>query len=85
MRDGDLTLKQRNELLAAMTEDVADLVLANNYWQNMLLSNGRAQRGALLPVHQRLMTVLEQRGLLDRDQYLPTDEQIAARSNRARA
>ena len=27
VRDGDLTLKQRNELLAAMTEDVADLVL----------------------------------------------------------
>ena len=80
VRDGDLTLKQRNELLAAMTEDVADLVLANNYWQNMLLSNGRAQRGALLPVHQRLMTVLEQRGLLDREiEYLPTDEQIAAR------
>jgi len=80
VQDGDLTMKQRNELLAAMTEDVADLVLANNYWQNMLLSNGRAQRGGLLPVHQRLMGVLEQRGLLDREiEFLPTDDQIAQR------
>jgi glutamate dehydrogenase len=85
VQDGDLTIKQRNELLAAMTEDVADLVLANNYWQNMLLSNGRAQRGALLPVHQRLMTVLEKRGLLDRRiEYLPTDEEIGERMREGR-
>jgi glutamate dehydrogenase len=78
--DGDLTIKQRNELLAAMTDDVADLVLANNYWQNMLLSNGRAQRGALLPVHQRLMHRLEARGLLDREiEFLPDDEEITER------
>ncbi len=77
---GDLTTKQRNELLAAMTEDVGDLVLANNYWQNMLLSNGRSQNGALLPVHQRVMSALEARGLLDRQiEFLPTDEQITER------
>jgi glutamate dehydrogenase len=80
VQDGDLTVKQRNELLAAMTEDVADLVLANNYWQNMLLSNGRSQRGGLLPVHQRVMSVLEERGLLDRViEFLPSDEQINER------
>jgi glutamate dehydrogenase len=80
VHDGDLTIKQRNELLAAMTDDVADLVLANNYGQNMLLSNGRSQRGALLPVHQRLMVDLEKRGLLDRTiEFLPTDEQISER------
>ncbi len=85
VHDGDLTVKQRNELLAAMTEDVADLVLANNYWQNMLLSNGRSQQGALLPVHQRLMSSLENRGLLDRDiEFLPSDEQIAARMQEGR-
>ena len=83
--DGDLTVKQRNELLAAMTDDVADLVLANNYWQNMLLSNARAQEGAMLPVHQRLMTSLENRGLLDRDiEFLPADEQIDLRISESR-
>jgi len=85
VQDGDLTVKQRNELLAAMTEDVADLVLANNYWQNMLLSNGRAQRGGLLPVHQRVMTLLEERGLLDREiEFLPSDEQISERIREGR-
>ncbi|MCU0295939.1 MAG: NAD-glutamate dehydrogenase [Candidatus Nanopelagicales bacterium] len=85
VNDGDLTVKQRNELLAAMTEDVADLVLANNYWQNMLLSNGRSQDGALLPVHQRLMAALEQRGLLDRViEFLPGDEQITERIKQGR-
>ena len=83
VHDGDLTVKQRNELLASMTDDVAHLVLANNYWQNMLLSNGRFQQGGLLPVHQRLMTSLENRGLLDRTiEFLPTDEQIAERLGR---
>jgi len=85
VHDGDLTVKQRNELLAAMTDDVADLVLANNYWQNMLLSNGRSQRGALLPVHQRVMALLEQRGLLDRRiEFLPDDEQITERIKQGR-
>jgi glutamate dehydrogenase len=80
VHDGDLTVKQRNELLAAMTDDVAELVLANNYWQNMLLSNGRSQRGTLLPVHQRLMTSLENRGLLDRSiEFLPDDDEISER------
>ncbi|MEZ5186704.1 MAG: NAD-glutamate dehydrogenase [Candidatus Nanopelagicales bacterium] len=80
VQDGDLTVKQRNELLAAMTDDVADLVLANNYWQNMLLSNGRSQKGQLLPVHQRLMAVLEAKGLLDREiEFLPDDDEIAER------
>ncbi|MFN8183209.1 MAG: NAD-glutamate dehydrogenase [Candidatus Nanopelagicales bacterium] len=85
VHDGDLTVKQRNELLAAMTDDVADLVLANNYWQNMLLSNGRSQQGALLPVHQRVMALLEQRGLLDRRiEFLPDDEQITERIKQGR-
>ena len=85
VHDGDLTVKQRNELLAAMTEDVADLVLANNYWQNMLLSNGRSQQGALLPVHQRVMAILEERGLLDRRiEFLPDDDQISERMKQGR-
>ena len=85
VHDGDLTVKQRNELLAAMTEDVADLVLANNYWQNMLLSNGRSQQGALLPVHQRLMAFLEERGLLDRQiEFLPGDDEILERMREGR-
>ena len=36
--DGDMTLKQRNELLAKMTDDVGLLVLRDNYLQTQALS-----------------------------------------------
>ena len=42
--DGDLTEKQRNDLLASMTDEVGDLVLDDNYEQNIALANAEAQR-----------------------------------------
>ena len=38
MADGELTDKQRNALLAEMTDDVAALVLRDNYFQTQALS-----------------------------------------------
>ena len=35
---GDLTIKQRDELLASMTDEVGDLVLRDNVLQNLALS-----------------------------------------------
>ncbi len=43
VRRGELTTEQRNELLASMTDDVAEHVLRDNYEQNVLLGNARAQ------------------------------------------
>src|SRR5204862_1105516 len=43
VRDGDMTEKQRNELLAEMTDEVARLVLADNYTQTQALSLALAQ------------------------------------------
>jgi glutamate dehydrogenase len=78
--DGDLTIKQRNELLVEMTDDVSRLVLRDNYEQNVLLGNARAQEHSMLPVHQRLIHWLEERGDLDRAiEYLPSDADIARR------
>ena len=78
--DGDLTVKQRNQLLDEMTDDVATHVLADNYLQNQVLGYARAQASALLPVHQRLMHALEERGLLDRQlEVLPSDAEISER------
>ena len=75
--DGDLTVKQRNELLGAMTDDVSDHVLLDNYLQNQVLGYARAQAPALLPVHQRLMQSLEERGMLDRAlEVPPSDHEI---------
>ena len=80
VRDGDLTLKQRNQLLQSMTDDVAAEVLRDNYEQNVLLGNARAQQYSMLPVHQRLIHWLEERGDLNRSlEYLPSDADIARR------
>ena len=72
VRDGDLTAKQRNDLLAEMTDDVGRLVLRDNYEQNILLGNARVQSHQMLTVHQRFIRELEARGDLDRAlEFLP--------------
>ena len=81
VRAGDLTIKQRNQLLASMTDEVALQVLRTNYEQNVLLGNARAQEHSMLSVHERLIQALERRGDLDRAlEFLPDEQQIAARS-----
>jgi len=81
---GALTSEGRNELLAEMTEDVARLVLRNNYQQTLSLSV--AQRRGLqdFGFQQRLIQVLEARGLLDRVvEVLPDDMEIEERRRRS--
>ena len=79
-REGEMTLEQRNTLLASMTDDIARQVLRDNYEQNVLLGNARAQEQLLLPVHRRLIHALEERGDLDRAlEYLPSDIEIERR------
>ncbi len=81
--DGDLTGKQRNELLASMTAEVADLVLADNYDQNLALANALAQAPALLHVHEDWMRALEGDHLLNRElEALPSRREVAARIER---
>ncbi|HSK26718.1 MAG TPA: NAD-glutamate dehydrogenase [Jiangellales bacterium] len=81
VRDGDLTEKQRNELLASMTDEVGELVLAHNYDQNVALASSAAQSPALLHVHRSYIAALESRGLLDRSlEALPTERQLMERA-----
>ena len=63
---GDLTVKQRNELLASMTDEVAGLVLRENYLQNVTLDVALAQAPALVNVHEAYLGALEAEGVLDR-------------------
>ncbi|MET9519261.1 NAD-glutamate dehydrogenase [Streptomyces sp. NPDC002994] len=75
--DGDMTVKQRNKLLATMTDEVGTLVLRNNYAQNTALANAVTQAPSLLHAHQRFMRRLERDGHLNRPlEFLPTDRQI---------
>jgi glutamate dehydrogenase len=78
--DGEMTLKQRNRLLAQMTDDVATLVLRNNYRQTQTLSLAGAQAASMVDVHARLMRDLELRANLDRDiEFLPATDALAER------
>ncbi|HCA87123.1 MAG TPA: NAD-glutamate dehydrogenase [Streptomyces sp.] len=80
VRDGDMTVKQRNRLLAEMTDEVGALVLRNNYAQNVAMANASAQAPSLLHAHQRAILRLERAGNLNRAlEYLPTDRQIKER------
>jgi glutamate dehydrogenase len=78
---GDMTLKQRDRLLEAMTDDVAQLVLRDNYDQTQALSVAQSRGTALLDAQSRLMRGLE-RGQLQLNraiEYLPDDEALAER------
>ncbi|HZN19968.1 MAG TPA: NAD-glutamate dehydrogenase domain-containing protein, partial [Micromonosporaceae bacterium] len=77
---GELTMAERDELLVAMTDEVADLVLQDNYDQARALGNARSQARPLLPVHRRMITDLERAGRLNRTlEALPGDEELAVR------
>jgi glutamate dehydrogenase len=83
VRAGALTFEARNLLLAEMTQEVARLVLRNNYQQTLALS--LAQRRGLedLGFQQRLMQLLETQGKLDRGvEFLPDDMALAERRKR---
>jgi glutamate dehydrogenase len=80
LEQGDLTLKQRNQLLVDMTEDVAKLVLQNNYRQTLAISVAQSEalrRGA---EYRRFMQWLQVQGRLSRTlEYLPEDDVLLER------
>jgi glutamate dehydrogenase len=80
IQSGSLDLEARNVLLAEMTDDVARMVLADNYGQNVVLGNSRAGASALVTVQQRMIRELERTGMLDRAlEFLPDDEELRTR------
>jgi glutamate dehydrogenase len=80
LRDGRLTMDGRNALLADMTDEVAELVLRNNYLQPLALSLAERRGMEDFGFLERLIQTLENRGLLDRAvEHLPDDMQLAER------
>jgi glutamate dehydrogenase len=81
--DGELTGKQRNTLLADMTDEVARLVLRDNYFQTQSLSIATRMGVKLLDAQTRFIRFLEKSGRLKRAlEFLPDDETIAERRAR---
>jgi glutamate dehydrogenase len=84
--DGELTEKQRNKLLAEMTDDVGALVLQDNYYQPQSLSVTQLNAQRLLDAQARFMRHLEKAGRLNRAvEFLPTDEEIGERRGKGLA
>lgn len=82
--DGDLTQKQRNQLLHDMTNAVADLVLQDNYRQTFALSIARQQVGSRMREYGRFIHFLQEQGLLNRKlEFLPSDEQLLERLHKS--
>ncbi|MBI1216490.1 MAG: NAD-glutamate dehydrogenase, partial [Alphaproteobacteria bacterium] len=73
-----LNLEQRNKLLVKMTDEVAALVLRDNYQQSQSLSLQQYLAKAHLGLHSDLMRAMEKAKLLKRSlEGLPDDESIA--------
>ena len=80
MREGRLSLAKRNDLLAKMTEEVAELVLEDNRLQTLALSVVEAGGADSLPALVRTIDLLELGGRLDRKvEGLPTSEALLRR------
>ncbi|MCB1760489.1 MAG: NAD-glutamate dehydrogenase, partial [Gammaproteobacteria bacterium] len=80
LASGEMTAKQRNRLLAQMTDEVAELVLAHNYAQTQSISLVAWKSAEKLYEHARFIDHLEQRGKLNRKlEYLPDAKMIAER------
>ena len=77
--EGDMTLKQRDVLLAEMTDELAGLILRDNYLQTQAISVMEAQGGTILDSQVRLIQDLEKAGKLNREvEKLPNDAALAA-------
>ena len=77
---GELTPTARGELLHAMTDEVAALVLRQNYDQNRALAAAGAQAAQMLHVHSRYLRKLEREHRIGRRlDSLPGDREIAER------
>ncbi len=80
-----LTLEKRNQLLVDMTDEVAALVLRDNYLQSQALSMLEARAGKDLLEHAHSIRRLEVSGLLDRSlEFLPASEEITERHQAGR-
>jgi glutamate dehydrogenase len=83
---GDMTEKQRRELLESMTEAIAELVLRNNYRQTQALS--LAEREALVRTgeYRRLIQRMELDGRLSRAlEFIPDDDTLVERKAAGKA
>src|SRR5690606_15369227 len=80
---GEITVEQRNAQLASMTDEVARLVLLDNYRQNQAITVMEHMSANRLGSNAHFIRTLEAEGILDRQiEFLPSDAEIAERKSR---
>ncbi|NDH09206.1 MAG: NAD-glutamate dehydrogenase [Gammaproteobacteria bacterium] len=86
VKNGDLTLKQRDLLLSQMTDEVAGLVLKENDAQTRALSLWASQALRHVDLYIRYMDKLEQSGKLDRKiEFLPNTQTLLERKQNSQS
>ncbi len=80
---GELPASERDALLKQMTTEVGEMVINDNYRQNLAISVMQAFGVGRMGAKQHFIRTLESQGLLDRAiEYLPSDEELAERKVR---
>jgi glutamate dehydrogenase len=83
--NGDLTQKQRNQLLVEMTDNVAQLVLENNYRQTQAISVAQSEAFSRSAEYRRFMNALQTAGRLNRKlEFLPNDDALLERQTQGK-
>ena len=78
--EGSMTKEERNKLLEKMTDEVAELVLVDNYDQTQMLSLESSVAQQTVDLFRQYMNDLEKTGRLDRKlEYLPDDKTLLER------
>ncbi len=85
VKSGELSEKDRNQLLVEMTDEVARKCLDNNYRQTQIIDAIEKHAPLRMYQHARFMRHLEDEKILNRRlEYLPSDKQITDRIARNR-
>ncbi len=80
MTEGKLTYKQRNKLLEQMTDEVAELVLRDNYEQTQMISLEVSVMNATMDLLRRYMNELEKTERINRKlEFLPSEKTLMER------
>ncbi|MCA9837863.1 MAG: NAD-glutamate dehydrogenase [Trueperaceae bacterium] len=83
LSSGELSEVQRNRLLEQMTDEVSELVLADNYSQSLALALAEAQsRQDLNPFSELMDTLSKEGGLNQQVEFLPNRETLEARQEK---
>ena len=80
LHKGAFAAEDRERVLLSFTDDVADRVLSNNYAQNVVLGEARAQTESMSGTYGRMLSYLEKNADLDRQvEFLPDAQELTKR------